>query len=157
MDVNDLAFIESHKVEVMFFPQAWDNAQTLNLTWTTTDFPPVPKSIIPRASGVYVFVVEPDLFSLTPANGLFYVGKATNLYERIGAYTGELRKDFLDSRRPHIWKMLHRWNGRFKYYYTTTDDVTAAEQLETEMLNALRPPFNKQYDAEVSQVMRAFQ
>jgi excinuclease UvrABC nuclease subunit len=107
-------------------------------------------------SGVYAFVVEPNLFSLTSANGLFYVGKATNLYQRIGAYSGELSKEFSDSKRPHIWKMLNQWKGRIKYYYSTTDNVAAAENIEEEILKALRPPFNKQYDAETSQVMRAF-
>jgi hypothetical protein len=37
-----------------------------------------------------------------------------------------------------------------------TQDVAEAEEFEKEMLKAFRPHFNKQYDAETSQVMRAF-
>jgi excinuclease UvrABC nuclease subunit len=156
MDIRDLAFIESHYVKVMFYPEAWVNAQDLELEWFCVDFPPNPRSGIPKEAGVYAFVVEPNLFSLAPANGLFYVGKATNLYQRIGAYVGELSKGFADSSRPHIWKMLNQWNGRFKYYYCISVDVTEAEEIEEEMLKALRPPFNKQYDADTSKPMRAF-
>lgn len=157
MDVNDLAIIESHEIKVMFYPQAWVDSENYSLDWEVTDFPPEPRNSIPQSAGVYAFVVEPDLFSLSPANGLFYIGKATNLYQRIGAYISELSKNFERSTRPHIWKMLNRWNGHFKYYYTTTDNVEQAEHFEETMLKALRPPFNKQYDAETSQVMRAFQ
>ncbi|MCF7519390.1 GIY-YIG nuclease family protein [Pseudoalteromonas sp. L21] len=156
MDVIDLAIIESHQIKVMFYPQAWKDSQNFVLDWQIVDFPPDPRNLIPNSSGVYAFVVEPNLFSLVPANGLFYIGKATNLYQRIGAYISELGKDFERSTRPHIWKMLNRWNGHFKYYYSTTDNVEQAEQFEEEMLKALRPPFNKQYDAVTSQVMRAF-
>ncbi|KFZ30774.1 hypothetical protein IDSA_06685 [Pseudidiomarina salinarum] len=156
MDIIDLAFVESHCVKMMFYPEAWDSSNTHHLDWEKLDFPPSKKSLVPRESGVYAFIVEPNLFSLKPANGLFYIGKATNLYNRISEYTGQLKKDFSDSQRPHIWKMVNQWNGRLKYYYTTTDVVATAEQLEEEMLKALRPPFNRQYDAETSQVMRAF-
>ncbi len=156
MDVNDLAVIESHRVRVMYYPQGWDDANDLQLEWEIVNFPPQPRNMIPKEPGVYAFVLEPNLFSLSPANGLFYIGKATNLYQRIGAYIRELNIEFIKSKRPHIWRMLNRWNGHFKYYYSLTDTVRKAEQIEEEMLKALRPPFNKQYDAETSQVMRAF-
>lgn len=156
MNIKDLAFIESHYVKIMFYPQAWDDAQDIEMDWVDVDFPPDPRSAIPKEPGVYAFVVEPNLFSLQSANGLFYVGKATNLYQRIGAYISELSKEFSDSSRPHIWKMLNQWDGRFKYYYSITEDVSVAEDIEDTILSALRPPFNKQYEAETSQVMRAF-
>lgn len=157
MNVMDLAYIESHKVNMMFYPEAWDNAPVIELDWTELDFPPNPRNLIPQEPGVYAFVIEPSLFSLEPVNGLFYVGKATNLYQRISAYISELSKDFIDTRRPLVWKMLNQWNGRIKYYYSTTEDVTRAELIEEEILKALLPPFNRQFDAETSQVMRAFQ
>ena len=152
-ELNDLAFVKSHFVKMMFYPGAWVNSQSSTRAWINVDFPPNPRSGIPKESGVYAFVVEPNLFSLNPASGLFYIGKATNLYQRIGAYIGELNKSFLDSKRPLIWEMLNRWDGHFKYYYTTTSNVSLAEDLEKEMLKAFRPPFNKQYDAETSQTV----
>jgi len=156
MDLTDLVFFHSHKIQMMFYPDAWRAADDTELNWVVTDFPPVPRSEIPQSSGVYAFVVVPDLFSLYPANGLFYVGKATNLYNRIGAYISENNKEFAKSKRPHIWKMLNQWEGCFKYYYSTTDNVTDAENIEIKLLNAFMPPFNKQYPAETSQIIRAF-
>jgi len=52
--------------------------------------------------------------------------------------------------------MLNVWSGHLKYFYTTTADVAEAERLETRMTNALRLPFDRQYDATISRSMRAF-
>lgn len=156
MDINDLAIVESHFIKMMFYPDAWAAVQNRSLVWHEISFPPNPRSIVPNQPGVYAFVVEPSLFSLAPANGLFYVGKATNLYQRISPYIRELSIQFVDSTRPHVWKMLRRWNGSMRYYYSVTNDVREAEEIEDDLINAFRPPFNKQYPAESSQVMRAF-
>lgn len=153
--INDLAVVNSHFVEMMFFPNAWQAAPVMAPVWVSVDFPPSRRSLIPTQPGVYAFVVTPNVFDLEPARALFYVGKATNLYSRIGAYTGEINKSFNLTLRPHIWRMVNQWNGHLKYYYTLTATVADAENLENEMLKALRPPFNKEYEAEVSQVMRA--
>jgi len=154
--LHDLAFQNNHVVPMKFYPAAWLSAQHSSRTWYSQNFPPEPRSSIPTSPGVYVFVVTPDIFNFEPSSGLFYIGKATNLYSRIGAYISEIDKDFRDSQRPHIWRMLNLWGGHFKYYYTTTQNVAEAETLENEMLNAFRPPFNKQYDAETSPNERAF-
>ena len=117
---------------------------------------PNPRSSIPKKPGVYVFVVTTDVFDFPCANGLFYIGKATNLYERISAYIGDENKLLLNTKRPLVWRMLNVWSGHLKYFYTTTADVAAAEHLETQMMTALRPPCNRQYDATTSKTMRAF-
>lgn len=155
-DILDLAFLGYHNVDMLFFPPAWQAAPDIPCHWTCSDFPPNPRSSIPKKPGVYVFVVTTDVFNFPCANGLFYIGKATNLYERIGAYIGDENRRFLNATRPLVWKMLNLWSGHLKYFYTTTTDVAAAEHLETQMTNALRPPFNRQYDATISKSMRAF-
>lgn len=155
-DIQDLALLDFHKVEMLFLPPAWVAAPSIPCTWVRSEFPPTTRSSIPKKPGVYVFVVMADVFDFPCASGLFYVGKATNLYERIGAYIGDENKRFLNTTRPLVWRMLNVWSGHLKYFYTTTADVAAAEHLETQMMNALRPPFNRQYDATTSKTMRAF-
>ncbi|MCB5186141.1 nucleotide excision repair endonuclease [Methylobacillus gramineus] len=152
----DLAAMKAHCVEMMFFPSAWGSANNTNRAWLEEIFPPVDRQVIPKAPGVYVFVVEPGLFGFEKASGLFYVGKATSLFDRIKAYIDELSKTLITTARPLVWRMINQWNGHLKYYYTITDSVTEAEILENEMINAFRPYFNTQYDAEVSPFMRAF-
>lgn len=160
--LNDIAIQKDHLVGMMFYPNAWLSAQqwlsehNKTCRWEIKDFPPDPRSSIPRSPGVYIFVVTPNIFDFDYSTGLFYVGKATNLYERISSYIGEIDKELRRSNRPHIWKMVNLWNGHLKYHYMVTQDVTEAEELEQEMLKAFRPHFNKQYDAKTSQVMRAF-
>lgn len=155
-DIQDLALLEFHKVEMFFLPPAWEAAPKIPCTWVRCDFPPNPRSSIPKKPGVYVFVVSTEIFDFPSASGLLYVGKAKNLYQRISSYIGDENKRLMNIKRPLVWRMLNQWSGHLKYLYTTTADVAAAEHLETEMMNALRPPFNRQYDATTSKTMRAF-
>ncbi|HFV9295412.1 TPA: GIY-YIG nuclease family protein [Serratia fonticola] len=154
--LQDIAFVNNHKVEMLFYPDAWKKAKNSVCQWVKEPFPPKPRSKIPKLAGVYIFVVEPNIFNLSQANGLFYVGKAKNLYNRVGSYISELSTDFNKTQRPHIWRMLNQWHGNLGYYYTTTMNVAIAEELETEMINAYIPPFNRSFNAEISQVTRAF-
>ncbi len=154
--INDLAIQDSFIVPMKFYPEAWLSAQHSSRTWDIKDFPPLHRNSIPSSPGVYIFVVSPNIFDFGPSSGLFYIGKAKNLYSRIGAYIGEIDKDFMTTRRPHVWRMVNQWQGHLRYHYTITQDVAEAEALEKEMVNAFRPPFNKQYYGEVSRIERAF-
>jgi hypothetical protein len=155
-DIADLALVEFHRVRMMFYPPAWASAPTDKHSWVSTDFPPDPRTIIPKQPGVYVFVVKTNLFDFPHASGLFYVGKAKNLYERVGAYMSDTGTRILRTKRPLVWRMLNAWRGHLKYFYTTTTDVASAEALENQMLNAFIPPFNRQFEGETSQTVRAF-
>ena len=91
-EIQDLALLDFHRVEMLFLPPAWAAAPTIPCTWVRNDFPPNPRSSCPKKPGVYVFVVTTDVFDFPCANGLFYIGKATNLYKRISAYIGDENK-----------------------------------------------------------------
>lgn len=155
-DLNDLAFVGNHVVDMVFLPMAWAPAIHSTHAWVEVLFPPSKRNSIPRKPGVYAFVVKTELFDFPCASGLFYVGKATCLYERIGSYIGEQNKRLVDSVRPQVWRMINQWKGHLRYLYTITADVAAAEDLEEKMLSAFRPHFNRRYEATVSQTMRAF-
>lgn len=155
-DLVDLAFQESHHVSMFFLPNAWLKTPKISCDWTGTEFPPKKRKDIPKKPGVYVFVVKTNLFDFPHASGLFYIGKATNLYERIGAYISDVDRRKLSTRRPLVWRMLNQWNGHLQYFYSITSDVAAAGVLENQMLSAFIPPFNKQYEATTSAMVRAF-
>jgi hypothetical protein len=156
-DIQDLALVDFHRVDMLFLPPAWIAAPSVSCVWEQKDFPPADLSEIPKEPGVYVFVVKTDVFDFPCANGLFYIGKATNLYQRISAYIGKENIRLLNTERPLVWRMINVWSGHLKYFFTTTADVKLAENLENQMINALRPPFNRKYDATTSKTMRAFQ
>jgi hypothetical protein len=156
-DIVDVAFHGSiFEVRMQYSTKAWKVAASSDRTWQELPFPPQPRSLVPNSPGVYVFVIRPNLFNLPEASGLLYVGKATSLYDRVGAYTGEIDKRHALSTRPHIWRMVNVWNGHLHYLYTTTATVQEAEELEDEMLEALLPYFNKEFPAETSIRQRAF-
>lgn len=154
--IKDIAIQKNHIVEMMFYPTAWKNAVHSNRSWHLEAFPPSDRKKIPKKSGVYAFVVQPKVFDFVHSSGLFYVGKATCLYERIASYIAEFEKDLNNTTRPSIWVMINQWNGHLDYYYTTTKDIDEAGDLEAEMLKAFMPHFNKQFPAEISKTMRAF-
>lgn len=155
-DLNDLAYVRNHAVEMLFLPSAWKDAVNSSHDWVELLFPPAVRGAIPKSPGVYAFVVKTELFDFPCSSGIFYVGKATSLYDRIGSYIGEQNKRLVDSVRPHVWRMINQWEGHLRYIYTITADVPSAEALENKMINAFRPHFNHRYDATVSQTMRAF-
>jgi excinuclease UvrABC nuclease subunit len=153
--LDDLSRTKDYIVEMYYDTRKWNQFNSTRI-WIEEEFPPVVRSNIPRASGVYAFVLKPDIFNFDVIAGLLYVGKATELYSRIGSYISEINKSLLVSTRPNIWKMINKWNGHLKYYYTVTSTVNEAEQLEDEMIEAFVPYFNRSYNAETSQAWRAF-
>jgi hypothetical protein len=159
LDILDLSSKgDIFKVESSLDRRQWAKAPPKSLTWASLKFPPdkATRRGLPNDAGVYVFVAEPDLFSLPQTSTLLYVGKAKKIRSRIRAYIAELKIRFAKSARPHIWRMTNVWHGHLKYYYTTTASVADAEALEDEMLVALNPYFNKEVPAELSQKVRAF-
>jgi len=156
-NIHDLAFVKFHEVPMTFYPKAWnDFGDDHKYIWEEVEFPPVPLKKIPKSPGVYVFVVGPSIFNFRYANGLFYVGKATSLYSRISSYISELGSDFKKSTRPRVWNMINTWNGYLRYFYTITDSVEEAEKLESQMLQALIPPFNDRIDGYIGKIEKAF-
>lgn len=155
-DINDLAFAHSHTVPMKFYPEAWRAAVNSSHTWKNIPFSPAMRSDVPKSPGVYAFVVKSELFDFPFAAGLFYVGMASCLYERISEYLGEQNHRFVDSTRPYIWRMVNQWRGHLLYFYTITANAADAEQLEDKMLSAFRPHFNRKFEATVSITMRAF-
>lgn len=146
------------KIEARLDIRQWAKAPERILIWESFSFPPdsVTRKDMPKAPGVYVFVAEPSLFSLSQTSVLLYVGKAKSLYDRISPYISDLSRRHHETKRPHIWRMLNVWSGHLRYYYTLTSTVGDAEKLEDEMITALIPYFNKELPAELSPRLRAF-
>lgn len=69
-EINDLAFHDFHFVKLMFYPTAWKKAIHSSHTWEVINFPPIPKSVIPKKPGVYIFVVQPEIFDFIHSSGL---------------------------------------------------------------------------------------
>jgi len=150
------ALLKRHEVCITCFPRAWEAGRHISLEWNVSDFPPSDVKTIPDQPGVYVFVVEPNLFGVLPVNTVFYVGKATELRDRIRKYIGELNLTPRTTTRDKVHKMINRWNGHLKYYYTVTKSVADAEQIEDIMIQSLIPPFNTKYSGEINKAQRAF-
>lgn len=141
---------------VTLFVEDWERAPIDHHDWRKVSFPPESRADIPREPGVYVFVIEQELFGFPKYGLLAYVGKATSLYNRIGAYISDVGLPEDQASRPAVWRLLNQWEGYTSYYFTVTETVDLAEQLEDNMIAAMRPPFNRKYPSSISRTQRMF-
>lgn len=99
------------------------------------------KNSLPKAQGVYAFVVKPNSEELSWSGYILYVGKteAQTFQARFQQYFNEPKK-----KKPRYWvsKMLSLWKSNLYYYYAETD-ATEAGQFEDALLEALLPPNNE--------------
>ncbi|MCT7538212.1 GIY-YIG nuclease family protein [Aliarcobacter butzleri] len=153
-EIDELYVNMKYFVKMFLKPETWTEINP-GLEWVENTFPLVVRSSIPRHCGVYAFIIKPNVFDLK-ITSMLYVGKATNLYERVGAYLTERGKSMTETRRPNICRMINTWDGYLNYYYTLTSTVAEAEELEDKIIETFIPIFNRDYPAETSTMMRMF-
>ena len=157
-DINDLAdFGSKFHVEMFYSTRQWKAVTNSAHTWTVIDFPPASTMSVPTTPGVYAFVVEPPLFDFPQAGGMLYIGKATQIRNRLGSYIRTINVSYASAERKLCWRMVNLWHGYLKYYFTPTVDAAAAKELEERMLEAFSPPVNTALPAKLSAKKRAFQ
>jgi len=81
--LNDVAIMKDHTVEMYFNPDSWSHTDFSIRKWEIINFPPNPRNSIPRVSGVYAFVVEPNIFDKSK----FFMKKRIKYYNMLIIYT----------------------------------------------------------------------
>jgi len=104
--------------------------------------------------GIYLFLAKPNII---PESYLFlmYVGRAhisttQNLRKRCSQYP-------VEKKRPKIKRMIEQW-GKYLYIkYLPLDDNTTIDNVESELINKILPPFNDEIpDQKISAAVKAF-
>lgn len=94
---------------------------------------------LPKSPGVYFFLSSSttpnDVNDLIPSD-ILYIGKATNLKDRVKSYFG---KDLIDTRGPLIVKMVNDANS---IEFIETESVLEAIILESNLIKKNQPKYN---------------
>ena len=145
----DIDFVEEAKLRFhvrsfFLYPQYWSEngaAITFNTQWKRVQFTKRNQKNIPRARGVYAFVLEPKYSHLVPTRYLFYVGKTNRtLQKRYGEYLDE--KDGKGKTRRKVFKMLKLYAGCLHFCYTELANADQVNALETNLLDTFVPHVN---------------
>lgn len=129
------------------YPQLWGSSELAayykNRQWQVVEFtdPPPP---LPKASGIYMFVVGPYCGDIRDHSYIFYVGKAVNIRKRYKEYIDE--KDGKGANpRENIVLFLNDFYGYLHFHYTLVprDELSRAEDL---LKDNLTPIANTQLD-----------
>lgn len=141
----------NYSEEFMLFPRFWrDYAYPRALTWVTAPFDPAGRAVIPDASGVYAFLVQPGVAPVLNGSYIMYVGQAKSLYERYGDYLAEARGT---GKRIHTREMFRNYAGYLHFTYALVPEAEITEA-EDALIEALWPPMNYQVPATIRGAVR---
>jgi len=136
-------------------PDHWKKfSSPSKLAWEVTKFELSNAKNVPnKKSGVYSFVVKPNIAEHPACAYLMYVGKAEDqsLRARFKQYFPHRTET---SRRTNISKMLRLWDSHLWFYFASIADLTKIDATEQALLNAYLPPFNSRYKGTVAKQLR---
>lgn len=143
--VQQIDVLKKYKKEFILSPLQWRNFNITGLTWHKVRFCEENRLTIPEVRGVYCFMIEHRNDSFPPHGYMAYVG----LVGQGNSRTLRIRyADYLrDQNRPkriHIYELLTRWKNCIYFYYAPVPDRRKSlAKIETALLDAIVPPFNK--------------
>lgn len=143
---------KAHEQKFMLWPRNWtEHDPAVNLSWDVFPFRLDAQGGIPNEPGVYAFLIQPGIAPNLNASYLAYVGKTErSLRTRFGEY---LREVVDPAGRPKIQMWLQTYES---YVYFTCAKLASPVDVERKLIDALMPPANSDFSAEVGRVLRAF-
>ncbi len=135
-------------------PDQWSGyANPTPLNWICVKFNAANAASVPSSNGVYTFVVNPGICQHPATQYPLYIGRARGISLR-DRYRGYLREKVADKGRPPIQSMLNKWSDHLWFYYAVVPDITAIDDLESDLLTAFLPPFNQSFPAEILTILK---
>lgn len=112
------------------------------------------KSLPNNKYGIYSFIAEPQVAGHNAVGYLLYIGKAQDqsLQDRITSYLYEANKA---KPRFHIAEMLDHCPDHLWLHYAEVADQKSIKTIEEALLEAFLPPFNRDFPATISHVVKA--
>ena len=134
-------------------PRHWaDYTCQVNLNWQPIPFSADRVADVPNdARGVYTFVVQPGIANHPQCSYLLYVGKVERqvFRDRYRQYLRE-KQMMQEARRPHISRMLQKWDGYLWFFYAEIADEAQITEVEDALLAAYLPSHNRDFPSHVS-------
>lgn len=142
---------------VILSPNQWKQyKQIVDLSWKCVRFDKKNSKCVPnKQSGVYTFVIKPDIANHPACSYLMYVGKTEkqSLRKRFLQY---FREKTSKKGRPKIKAMLTLWSDYIWFCYAPINDKNEISSVEKELINAYLPPMNEEFSGEIKQAIGAW-
>jgi hypothetical protein len=155
--IQSVDLAKSHLIQrVIFWPERWKRFNPpagITWQWKSVPFEKSSSSSVPKDQhGLYTFVLCPQIASHPKNHFILYIGKADKmtLRDRFRSYFDDMRR----IKRPAICYVLNKYVGYLEFCFTPVQQPSEIEQGEESLLSALLPPYNAEFPAEVSQVIR---
>lgn len=148
--------IRSYRVDrFVLYPVHWSSYPSLcPLEWRKVKFDASTVESVPNDKrGVYTFVADAAVANHPACSYLLYVGKAEKQDFR-KRYKQYLRAPQGWKQRPHIAQMVVKWADHLWFYYAEVADESKIKQLEEDLITAFLPPMNRDWPAEITQLVR---
>lgn len=160
MHVEDLAkeqdVAKAHQHIILLWPKLWKGyleGSNYQFTWSETQFVASEANSIPTESGIYTFVVKPQLAGHPSCGYLMYIGRTKRTFrKRFREYLSEMQRE---SGRPLIVNVLNKYKDNCFFCYATVSDDQDISAIEDALVVALRPPCNVNLPAKVHRVLGA--
>lgn len=144
---------KAHTHQFILWTKKWSEYQNIHdLNWRMCPFKDEERANIPTESGIYTFLIRPEIASHPACSFLMYVGKTKSLHRRFGEYLSERNQA---TGRPKIVRLLNKYGDYLWFCFTVLPEDAIADQ-ERALINAYIPPFNDQYPAEIKAIRGAF-
>lgn len=140
------------------WPEHWQKYKEPSvLTWDSVPFEASQKSSLPDQPGVYAFIIQAEMSAGLQPSYLVYIGQTTNqtLKERFGQYLREIGKGI---GRPKLVAHLPLYEGHTHFHFAEIPNGSAVrpKDVESKLLSGFVPPFNSDFEGEVSEFRSAF-
>jgi len=144
IDFNAKAQLKLHVRKFLLHPDRWKEPKyklPIKLSWKKYKFNPKNRSKIPRKSGIYCFVIIPNIKNLFPSIYLSYVGKTDRtLWNRYKEYLDE--QNGKGKPRDKIYELLNLYKEDVYFYYAEITNSSNVEICEDNLINAFVPYVN---------------
>lgn len=154
--IRDTDEAKAHTERFTLWPKLWKDrfqrAQPV-FSWQMYPFSPRSRGQIPESSGIYTFVVNPNVAQHC-CSYLMYVGVTVDqtLRDRFSQY---LREKDNPSGRPRIVWLLNHYDERHLFFCCSTfRDRGNLKRIEQKLIQAFVPPYNQQIDGLVGRIIR---
>lgn len=127
----------------------WEEVKFLNESCTKLH--PSIKELPSDSGGIYVFFIKTDIIPNTHIY-ILYIGRAKK------TRTQNLRKrccEYLKETRPPIMYMRENWGTNLYIKYLPLTDNTLIDELESELIRVVIPPYNSVYHETMREPMSA--
>jgi hypothetical protein len=140
--VNRSIELGGFRKEFILSPNQWATCSVVGpLAWQFVPFKKSERSKLPKARGLYAFVLRPSVASIFEHGYLMYIGQtghgnSRTLYDRFPEYF----QDTLLRKRPKLAELMQKWGDYLLFYFIPLQAILDLKAMETGLNDALVPP-----------------